>query len=763
MLQQGLDPFIVPASLPGNGTPIVSGTSMASLAPSTTVRYFGDYELLEEIARGGMGIVYRTRQVSLDRAVAVKMLLSGPLSSPELVKRFRAEASAAASLQHPNIVAIHEVGVHEGQQYFAMDFVQGQSLAKLLANGPLPAKRAAAYLKTIAEAIHYAHERGLLHRDLKPSNVLIDAADQPRVTDFGLARRLEGDSELTLSGQVLGSPNYMPPEQAAAKRGHLSRRSDVYALGAMLYHVLTGRPPFVGETITDTLSQVINTEPVSLRLLNPSVPRDLETLCLKCLEKEPAKRYASGQVLADELNRFLRNEPIEAWPISRLEKMWRRCRRKPALTGLSAATVLLLLTLAIVSPIAAFRINRERQRADLSLYGADMNLAQQAWEQNNMGRLRQLLDETQDSPHRGFEWYYWQRQSHAALKTLRGHLGWVNSVAFSSDGQRIVTASLDKTAKVWDAAGGREPLTLKGHSDHVLSVAFSADGQRIVTGSVDQTAKVWEASSGRELLTLKGHSAPILSVAFSPDGQRIVTSGWDTTAKVWQAVSEREALTLNGHSAGIWSVAFSPDGQRIVTGSGDKTAKVWEAASGREVLTLRGHSADIWSVAFSPDGQRIVTGSGDKTVKVWDAVGGGELLRLKGHGDQILSVAFSPDGQRIVTGSFDGTAKVWEAANGREVLTLKGHSAPVWSAVFSPDGQRIVTGSWDQTARVWEAASGRELLTLKGHLTWVRSVTFSPDGQSIVTGSEDKTAKVWRADRAEHVAAWQVEARAAAH
>jgi serine/threonine protein kinase len=263
-----------------------------------------------------MGIVYRARQVSLNRMVAVKMLLAGPLSSPELVKRFRAEASAAASLLHPNIVAIHEVGVHEGQQYIAMDFVKGQSLAKMLADGPLPAKRAAAYLKTIAEAIHYAHGCGLLHRDLKPSNVLIDAADQPRVTDFGLARRLDGDSELTLSGQVLGSPNYMPPEQAGAKRGQLSRRSDVYALGAMFYHLLTGRPPFVGETITDTLAQVINSDPVSPRLLNPGVPRDLETLCLKCLEKEPGKRYPTSQALADELGRFLSGEPTKARPRS---------------------------------------------------------------------------------------------------------------------------------------------------------------------------------------------------------------------------------------------------------------------------------------------------------------------------------------------------------------------------------------------------------------------------------------------------------------
>src|SRR5438128_6554966 len=251
----------------GSGDHVSTSTATGLPLPRT----FGDYELLEEIARGGMGIVYKARHLSLGRIVAVKMLLLGPLSSPEFVMRFRAEASAAASLLHPNIVAIHEVGVHQGQQYFAMDFVEGQSLAKLISDFGFrisDCKRAARYLKTIAEAIHYAHERGILHRDLKPSNVLIDASDQPRVTDFGLARHLEGHSELTVTGQVLGSPNYMPPEQAVARRGKVSRRSDVYSLGAMLYHLLTGRPPFVGESLTDTLEQVLNSDPVSPRLLN---------------------------------------------------------------------------------------------------------------------------------------------------------------------------------------------------------------------------------------------------------------------------------------------------------------------------------------------------------------------------------------------------------------------------------------------------------------------------------------------------------------
>ena len=335
------------------------------------IRYFGDYELLEEIARGGMGVVYRARQVSLNRTVAVKTILAGQLASAADVERFRAEAQAAASLQHPNIVAIHEVGEQDGQQYFSMDYIQGRNLAEVVREGPLTARRAAGYLKLIAEAIHYAHQRGILHRDLKPSNVLLDLFDQPRVTDFGLAKQMKADSELTRSGQVLGSPNFMPPEQAASKHGQLGPQSDVYSLGAILYHLLAGRPPFLAETLAETLQQVRESDPIPPRLLNPAVPRDLETICQKCLEKEPRRRYATANELAEELGRFLSDEPILARPVGQAEKLWRWCRRKPALAMLAASVVTLLISVAMLSLVAARRATaardaekRERQLAE---------------------------------------------------------------------------------------------------------------------------------------------------------------------------------------------------------------------------------------------------------------------------------------------------------------------------------------------------------------------------------------------------------------
>ena len=302
---------------------------LAGVQPARRSR-FGDYELIEEIAHGGMGVVYRARQVSLERIVAVKMLLFGQFAGKAAFERFRAEAQTAAHLQHPNIVAVHEIGETDGQPYFSMDYVAGRNLAELVRDRPMPARQAAGYLRKIAHAVHYAHVHGVLHRDLKPANVLIDEADEPRITDFGLARQLAGDSGLTLTGQVLGSPNFMPPEQGTGKRAKVGPASDIYGLGALLYYLLTARPPFLAETFEATLAQVLNTDPVAPRQLNPGIPRDLETICLKCLEKDPARRYASAAELAAELDRFLRDEPILARSIGPAGKVWRWCRRKPA-------------------------------------------------------------------------------------------------------------------------------------------------------------------------------------------------------------------------------------------------------------------------------------------------------------------------------------------------------------------------------------------------------------------------------------------------
>src|SRR5262245_40698362 len=422
----------------------------------TALHSFGDYELLEEIARGGMGVVYKARQKSLGRLVALKLILAGQFAGKQIAQRFKSEAIAAAVLQHPNIVAVHEVGVHEGHHYFSMDYVEGQNLAELVAQRPLPPRNAARYVKLIAEAIHYAHGQGILHRDLKPSNVLIDSAtDQPRVTDFGLAKRLDGESSLTVTGQLLGSPHFMPPEQAGAG-GKVGRASDVFGLGGILYFLLPARPPFQGETIQTTIQQVLHAGPVSPRLLNATVPLDLETICLKCLEKEPGRRYQTGQEVVEELERFLSGEPILARPISRVGQAWRWCRRKPTIATLATATILLLLAVVIGSPIALYRIQESARRARRLLYAADMNLAQQSLKLNNLGNARQLLERHRPQPGeedlRGWEWrYLWQLTRGNEPVTLTNRSGSQGySVSFSPDGKSLAVGWWDGRVDLWD-------------------------------------------------------------------------------------------------------------------------------------------------------------------------------------------------------------------------------------------------------------------------------------------------------------------------
>ena len=349
-----------------------------------TIRKFGDYELMEEIARGGMGVVYRARQIQANRIVALKMILAGQFAASPYIERFQAEAEAAANLDHPNIVPIYDVGQHDGQHYFSMGYVEGQSLAQRIADGPLACRDAAELLVPVADAVHYAHEQGIIHRDLKPANVLLKddqrssvedrgrnpgsqpstINSQPLVTDFGLAKRLEATDGLTASGDIIGTPSYMPPEQATGQAAEIGPAGDVYSLGAILYCLVTGHPPFQAANVLDTLEQVVQREPVPLHQLNPAIDRDVDTIALRCLQKDPARRYASAAELADELRRYLSGEPIHARPVGAVERMWRWCKRKPVVSGLAATAVALSILVISLLAIGYRRETGLRREAD---------------------------------------------------------------------------------------------------------------------------------------------------------------------------------------------------------------------------------------------------------------------------------------------------------------------------------------------------------------------------------------------------------------
>jgi WD40 repeat protein len=710
------------------------------------------YEILGVLGRGGMGVVYQARQVGLGRLVALKMILAGAHAGPDEVARFRREAEAAARLQHPHIVQIHEIGVHNGLPYFSLEYVEGGSLAQKLT--PVPAREAAQLVETLARTVHAAHQRGIIHRDLKPGNVLLTGDGTPKVADFGLAKRLDDPTGQTASGAILGTPSYMAPEQAGGKHRQIGPAADTYALGAILYDLLTGRPPFKAATSMETVYQVLHEEPVPPCQLQPNLPRDLETICLKCLQKNPAQRYATAQALAEDVHRFLESRPIAARPVGSLGRGWRWCRRNPAVAGLLGAVALSLLAGAgVASYFAVQATNRaeeyrlERDRADREAneakmakrlsgrerYRADMQLARRAWEENQIGFLQELLnrqrpERTDGDDLRGFEWHFLQRVCHGDLLMIKGHTGPVLSVAFSPHGQFLASGSSDRTVRIWEGNTGRQVLILRDHDGPVTSVAFSPNGRRLASGSVDKTVRIWDTEKGHELLTFKGHTSGIRGVAFSPDGRYVATASEDCTARLWEVDSGKEVHIFKGHLDMVQSVAFSPDGKRLATGSANGIL-LWDAETGTQALSIQ--SPGI-SVALSPDGKRLAGASWDGTARVLDTDTGRQVLFLQGHSDVVRSLAFSPDGRRLVSASEDGTARIWDADAGREIPAPQGHTGKIYGVTFNSDGRRLASASEDQAVRVWDADVGQEALLLTGS-----AFALSPDGRRLASARQE--------------------------
>jgi WD40 repeat protein len=761
------------------------GAAVESSGPAPLTR-FGRFQVLRELGHGSFGTVFLVQDPLLGREVALKVPRVTALLAPELRQRFRHEALAAARLDHPNVVPVYEAGEVEDICFIASPYCSGITLAAWLQQHeqPVPWSVAAVLVATLAEAVQYAHSRGVLHRDLKPANILLEEGSArtakgspkelafvgdlvPKITDFGLAKLLvEGQPDQTRTGMILGTPSYMAPEQAEPNR-EITTAVDVYGLGAILYEMLTARPVFQADSVLTTLEQVRSQEPVPPRRLRAEVPRDLETICLKCLRKEPHRRYVSAYALADDLRRLLAGEPIQARAVGLGERLVKWARRRPATAALVSVTCLAAALLVVVYVAGNVWVARQKHVTDQALqrelqanvdltdalqrerrasYFHRIALAHHEWLDSNVVRTEELLAACPPEL-RQWEWQYLKRLGQTGFVTFRGHTGEVTGVAFDASGKHVASAGYDGTVKIWDAETGRTIHTLRGHAGRVENVAFSADGRLLASASHDRTVRVWDAIKGTERYTLSGHTAEVAGVAFSPDGRRLASGGWDGTVRVWDTSARRLTYTLAAPSR-VFSVAFSPNGQRLASGSDD--VRVWDATTGKLLGICAAGKAEplIWvgCVAFHPDGRRLASANGNQTVNIWDSKTCKALCILRGHRSGVYGVQFSPDGRRLASASFDQTVRLWDTASGAELHTLRGHKH-LWvsSVAFTPDGQRLASGGGDKTIRLWDALGGQEAVTLPGERH--RQVACSGDGRFLATGGwyDDHAAAIWDA------------------
>lgn len=717
-----------------------------------TLRRLGDYEILEEIGRGGMGVVFRARQVSLDRVVALKMILAGSFGSREQAVRLRLEAEAVAKLQHPNIVRIYETGEHEGQPFFSMDYLEGGDLGTLGRVQRPPIRRAAGWVKTISEAIEYAHGRGILHRDLKPSNILLDRGGEPRITDFGLARRVDTEFHLTVTGQVMGSPNFMPPEQASPKRGKSGPASDVYGLGGVLFFLLTGRPPFLGETVVETLRQVTDTEAISPRLLNPEVPRDLATICLKCLEKDPERRYRTAGDLAAELGRYLGDESIQARPSGWMEQGWRWCRRHPTVAVLGAAILLLLASILIGAPAAAFRIDRERRRAEAeaqrnreAAYAADVLGAQRAIEEGEWKTAREHLENQRPragiEDRRSFEWYYlWQLLKGEELASWPADGGVPRWISMSSDGR-------------WVAASGAIFETQQGQvvgrlANGRSALVFEPKGSHLMVAATNGIYRLDVLTGGEQFLPMVG---PIWAAAFSSSGRWFAAGGedglnlWD--AQSWQRVAGRADLTFNFFTAR--GIAFAPDDSRMLVNTGNPLRENGELRelglpSLRSLGLAWGDARNVACMEFSKDGGELLTGGWDGRVLLRDLRERNRPVREIAHLlGWIADAHYELGSSRILVAGADRFLRFLDKDKKAPGRGLRGHAGEIWAMAPSPEGSNVFTLGSDRIVKKWSANLPESPDLLKPNPAPIHPIGLKPDGRGLATRSAGRLS-IWR-------------------
>jgi WD40 repeat protein/serine/threonine protein kinase len=787
-----LFPAMLAMEQPGFGATVDVGPSAERVGA-----IIGRYKLLERIGEGGFGVVYMAEQQHpVRRKVALKVIKPG-FDTRQVIARFEAERQALALMDHENIARVLDAGATDsGRPYFVMELVRGVPITEFCDHNELPPRERLELFIQVCRAVQHAHTKGIIHRDIKPTNVLVtlhDGEPVPKVIDFGVAKatgqQLTEKTLFTNFAQMVGTPLYMSPEQAEMTSVDVDTRSDVYSLGVLLYELLTGTTPLDKERLKraafDEVRRIIREdEPPrpSTRLssmgeqarsisaqrksdpkrLGQLVRGELDWIVMKALEKERARRYETPNALARDVERYLRDEAVEACPPSALYRFRKFARRRKGLLSAMAGTAILILASAGMLAVSNVRVSKALERERRNSYDERISLANREWTANNLSRMEELLDECPDDL-QGWEWHYLKRLRYSALRPLV-HDSPVLGAAFSPDGQYLATATVAGVLRLWQTKNGHECRRWPAHQVAAHGLAISLDGRYLASGGVDGMVKVWEMKNllrgefSDPLLELKQDSA-VRNIAFSPDSGRLaVASGRAPKkiggVKVWNMNTGRDELTVP-FSTQVNCVQFSSDGRQIAAVADSLT--LWDARTGQRLFTCRDPDGVLEGVAFSPDGRRLATVGGligvhpNREVMIWDARTGREIQRLSGHVGGLRSVAFSPDGSRLASCGVDQTIKLWDTASGEEVFTLRGHLDNVFTVAFSADGNQLVSAGVDKTVRIWDATplEGKptsDHLTLRGHTGAVTDVAFHPtDANTLVSAGVDGTVRVWNA------------------
>jgi WD40 repeat protein/serine/threonine protein kinase len=759
-------------------TTVTSPTAApGSAAPPPVAPTLLGFDMLERLGVGAVGEVWKAWQPALKRFVAIKFMRRDALLDQSAVQRFRQEAKAIAQLHRSDIVQIFDVGIPDDGQppYLVLEYVDGGTLAKKMSGVAWEPREAAAFIEEIARAMHVVHRQGIVHRDLKPANILLasqarlsgqiaeDAASAtcarlgnltPKITDFGLAKRYDRltgaatshTEERTQTGVILGTPNYMAPEQARGETGNIGPPADVHALGAILYELLTGRPPYRAANHLDTLLMVIHTEPVPVRVLRPEVPRDLESICLMCLRKIPEARYTSAGALAEDLRRFQVGEPVQANPVSRLEMAlrWSRRRLLPASFLLAVLVVLLL-----VCTIWTLWATKAYEDARLSLAAAeeaqkqrDLALKQKVEAEHQAAALQARLSAVQLARVA----LLWDRNpwlAHALLHDQRTFPLQDRDMAWHFYNNLSKRAAAAALFTPWAGPGDAQRQSLWGHAHPVLALALSKSGKTLVSGDAGGTIKVWNLASGLETATLRQQKGPVTSLVFCGHARTLATCGGGPAVQLCQEQSGEGLGALGPWRRGPVALAIAANGPLLAVGYRNGAITLWDASTHQQTKVFALHIGPVTALAISADGKTLASTGMDGKIALWDDDALADTHRVLKSSGVPLALAFSPDGKILASAGKDRMIQLWHLGDNKDPTVLQGHAKEILALAFSADGKTLASGSADGTIRLWDVNTGQERAVIKGHGAAVSVVLFSADGRTLISAGHDGTIKLW--------------------